>query len=231
MRSPNRRGARTGVCALPGRTEPAGRGNRGAAQRRRRDADFAEALAEAERLMDAAAQAEEEALAAESALALARDAETFLRAPLRRPSVGRRGWKPRRGRSPNLLRSGRGDLWPAGDRTDHRRKRFRGAPLARRWARIWMPRPTSRPPPIGRITFAARRSRPAAGRRTACRKVQAPAALARGLAQIGVVARGEGGCCRAGSSRGSGWPRSRAIYGAGTDLPQRRRRLPPPRAG
>jgi chromosome segregation protein len=46
------------------------------------DTEAAECLAEAERLMDAAAQAEEEALEAETALALARDEEVYWRGPL-----------------------------------------------------------------------------------------------------------------------------------------------------
>ena len=46
------------------------------------DPELQERLAEAERLLDAAAQAEEESLAAETTLALARDEENFLRGPL-----------------------------------------------------------------------------------------------------------------------------------------------------
>ena len=85
------------------------------------DAEFAEALAEAERLIDAAAQAEEEALDAESALALARDEETFLRAPLAEAERGAQTLETeaRTLAKPAALRTGR---LAGGDRGDRRRQ-------------------------------------------------------------------------------------------------------------
>ncbi len=76
------------------------------------DSEFAEVLAEAERLMDAAAQAEEDALAAESALALARDEETFLRNPLKEAERKAQALETEARTLSNLLRSEHG-AWPA----------------------------------------------------------------------------------------------------------------------
>ena len=60
-------------------------------------------------------------------------------------------------------------------------------------------------------------------------RVAAPSALARGLAQVGVVARADGKRLAASSSRGSGWFRWKVISGAGTaSCPPPKRRLRPP---
>ena len=77
------------------------------------DAELAELLAEAERLMDAAAQAEEEAIAAESALALARDEENFLRGPLAEADRKAQKLETEAGTLAKLLQTGAGGGWPA----------------------------------------------------------------------------------------------------------------------
>ncbi len=77
------------------------------------DAELAEALAEAERLMDAAAQAEEEALAAELALALARDEENFLRGPLAQAEKQAQKLEAEAGALAKLLQTGASAGWPA----------------------------------------------------------------------------------------------------------------------
>ncbi|WP_374544898.1 chromosome segregation SMC family protein [Rhodoblastus sp.] len=77
------------------------------------DAELAESLAEAERLMDAAAQAEEDALAAETALALARDEETFLRGPLAEAEKQAQKLETEARTLANLLRTGASAGWPA----------------------------------------------------------------------------------------------------------------------
>ena len=74
---------------------------------------MADGLAEAERLLDAAAQAEEDALAAEMALALARDEENFLRAPAGRGRAqGAKTRRPRPARCKNCCKPAPAP-WPA----------------------------------------------------------------------------------------------------------------------
>jgi chromosome segregation protein len=77
------------------------------------DSELAESLAEAERLMDAAAQAEEDAIAAESALALARDEENFLRGPLAEAERKAQKLETEAGTLAKLLQTGVSGGWPA----------------------------------------------------------------------------------------------------------------------
>ncbi|MCI4679246.1 AAA family ATPase [Rhodoblastus acidophilus] len=77
------------------------------------DLELSQALAEAERLMDAAAQAEEEALEAESALALARDEEIFLRGPLNEAEKQAQKLEAEVGALAKLLKTGASAGWPA----------------------------------------------------------------------------------------------------------------------
>jgi chromosome segregation protein len=77
------------------------------------DSELAESLAEAERLMDAAAQAEEDAIAAESALALARDEETYLRGPLAEAERKAQKLETEAGTLAKLLQTGASGGWPA----------------------------------------------------------------------------------------------------------------------
>jgi chromosome segregation protein len=77
------------------------------------DSELAESLAEAERLMDAAAQAEEEAIAAESALALARDEENFLRVPLAEADRTAQKLETEAGTLAKLLQTSAAHGWPA----------------------------------------------------------------------------------------------------------------------
>jgi chromosome segregation protein len=77
------------------------------------DSELAESLAEAERLMDAAAQAEEDAIAAESALALARDEENFLRGPLAEAERKAQKLETEAGTLAKLLQTGASGGWPA----------------------------------------------------------------------------------------------------------------------
>ena len=77
------------------------------------DIELAEALAEAERLMDAAAQAEEDALGAESALAIARDEETFVRGPLAEAEKQAQKLEAEVGALAKLLQTGASAGWPS----------------------------------------------------------------------------------------------------------------------
>jgi chromosome segregation protein len=77
------------------------------------DVELAEALAEAERLMDAAAQAEEDALGAESALAIARDEETFVRGPLAEAEKQAQKLEAEVGALAKLLQTGASAGWPS----------------------------------------------------------------------------------------------------------------------
>jgi len=154
------------------------------------DADFAEALAEAERLMDAAAQAEEEALAAESALALARDEETFLRAPLAEAERGAQALETEARTLANLLRSEQG-AWPAVIEEIVVEKGFEGA-LGAALGEDLQASIDDEAPAFWAHSFGLGdpalpdEAEPLSG------KVQAPAVLARRLAQIGVVPREKG---------------------------------------
>jgi chromosome segregation protein len=154
------------------------------------DADFAEAFAEAERLMDAAAQAEEEALAAESALALARDEETFLRAPLAEAERGAQALETEARTLANLLRSEQG-AWPAVIEEIVVEKGFEGA-LGAALGEDLQASIDDEAPAFWAHSFGLGdpalpdEAEPLSG------KVQAPAVLARRLAQIGVVPREKG---------------------------------------
>ncbi|MBB4196711.1 chromosome segregation protein SMC [Rhodoblastus sphagnicola] len=149
------------------------------------DADFAEALAEAERLMDAAAQAEEEALAAESALALARDEETFLRAPLSEAERQAQALETEARTLANLLRSEHG-AWPAVIEEIVVEKGFEAA-LGAALGEDLQASTDDEAPAFWAHSFGLGdpalpdEAAPLSG------KVQAPALLARRLAQIGVV--------------------------------------------
>jgi chromosome segregation protein len=77
------------------------------------DVELAECLAEAERLLDAAAQAEEMALEAESALALTRDEENFLRGPLAEAERKAQKLETEADTLANLLQSGADGGWPS----------------------------------------------------------------------------------------------------------------------
>ncbi len=77
------------------------------------DESFSESLAEAERLLDAAALAEEEALNAETALALARDEEVFLRGPLADAERKAQKLETEASTLRKLLQSGGDGGWPA----------------------------------------------------------------------------------------------------------------------
>ena len=77
------------------------------------DEELSECLAEAERLLDAAAQAEEDAIEAETALAEARERETSLRPPLAAAERKAQSLETEARTLANLLQSGGGGLWPA----------------------------------------------------------------------------------------------------------------------
>ncbi|MGO9431091.1 chromosome segregation SMC family protein [Rhodoblastus sp.] len=77
------------------------------------DEELSESLAEAERLLDAAALAEEDALNAETALALARDEEAFLRGPLAEAERKAQKLETEASTLRKLLQSGGDGGWPA----------------------------------------------------------------------------------------------------------------------
>jgi chromosome segregation protein len=154
------------------------------------DADLAEALAEAERLMDAAAQAEEEALEAESALALARDEETFLRAPLAEAERAAQALETEARTLGHLLRSEHG-AWPAVIEDIAVEKGFEAA-LGAALGEDLQASTDFEAPAFWAHSFGLGDPALPEGATPLSEKVRGPAVLARRLAQIGVVPREKG---------------------------------------
>ncbi|PPQ38853.1 condensin subunit Smc [Rhodoblastus acidophilus] len=154
------------------------------------DAELAEVLAEAERLMDEAAQAEEDALAAESALALARDQETFLRNPLADAERKAQALETEARTLANLLRSEHG-AWPAVIEEIVVEKGFEGA-LGAALGEDLQASTDDEAPAFWAHSFGIGDPALPDEAIALADKVQAPAVLARRLAQIGVVPREKG---------------------------------------
>ncbi len=158
------------------------------------DADLAEALAEAERLLDAAAQAEEEALAAETALALARDEETYLRGPLAEAERQAQKLETEARTLENLLQSGSGP-WPAVLDRIVVAKGYEAA-LGAALGEDLDASDDDNAPVHWTVTQSGGDPALPAGAAPLTNWVSAPAALYRRLAQIGLVSRAEGPALR-----------------------------------
>jgi len=154
------------------------------------DSEFAEVLAEAERLMDAAAQAEEDALAAESALALARDEETFLRNPLKEAERKAQALETEARTLANLLRSEHG-AWPAVIEEIVVDKGFEAA-LGAALGEDLQASTDFEAPAFWAHSFGLGDPALPDEAKPLSEKVQAPEVLKRRLAQIGVVPREKG---------------------------------------
>ncbi|MCW2275213.1 AAA family ATPase [Rhodoblastus acidophilus] len=154
------------------------------------DSEFAEVLTEAERLMDAAAQAEEDALAAESALALARDEETFLRNPLKEAERKAQALETEARTLSNLLRSEHG-AWPAVIEEIVVEKGFEGA-LGAALGEDLQASTDDEAPAFWAHSFGLGDPALPDEAIALSGRVQAPDVLKRRLAQIGVVPREKG---------------------------------------
>ncbi len=165
------------------------------------DAELAEALAEAERLMDAAASAEEEALNAETALALARDEENFSRGPLAQAERQAQKLEAEVGALAKLLQTGASAGWPA---VLERINVARGheAALGAALGDDLDASDDDDAPTHWAATQSAGDPALPAGARPLATWVEAPPALERRLAQIGLVSRDMGASLRWGLKPG-----------------------------
>jgi chromosome segregation protein len=153
--------------------------------------ELSESLAEAERLLDAAAQAEEEALAAETALALARDEEVFLRGPLAEAERKAQKLETEAATLRKLLQAGGEGKWPAVLDRIIVAKGYEAALGAALGEDLDAPDDDSAPV---HWTVTQSGGDPAlpAGATALTKWVSAPPALYRRLAQIGLVTRAQG---------------------------------------
>ena len=154
------------------------------------DEELADALAEAERLLDAAATAEEETLAAESALALARDQEVFLRGPLAEAERKAQALETEARTLSHLLRSEHG-AWPTVIEQIVVAKGFEAA-LGAALGEDLQASTDDEAPAFWAHSFGLGDPGLPEGASPLKDKVSAPPALARRLAQIGVVPRAQG---------------------------------------
>jgi chromosome segregation protein len=155
------------------------------------DSELAESLAEAERLMDAAAQAEEDAIAAESALALARDEENFLRGPLAEAEKRAQKLETEAGTLAKLLQTGASGGWPAVLERIVVAKGYEAA-LGAALGDDLDASDDDAAPAHWTITQSGGDPSLPAGARPLTEWVSAPPALYRSLAQIGLVSRDAG---------------------------------------
>jgi chromosome segregation protein len=158
------------------------------------DAEWADCLAEAERLLDAAAQAEEDALEAEMALALARDEENFLRAPLAEAERKAQKLETEAGTLQKLLQTGAGP-WPAVLEQIVVAKGFEAA-LGAALGEDLDASDDDNAPVHWKVTQSGGDPALPAGSRPLTQWVSAPPALYRRLAQIGLVSRTDGPALR-----------------------------------
>ncbi len=152
------------------------------------DVELSESLAEAERLLEAAAGAEEEALAAETALALARDEETFLRGPLAEAERKAQKLETEAGTLRKLLQSASEGKWPAVLDSIVVAKGFEAALGAALGEDLDAPDDENAPAHWA-VTQSGGDPALPAGATPLADRVSAPPALYRRLAQIGLVPR------------------------------------------
>ncbi|WP_294538018.1 chromosome segregation protein SMC [uncultured Rhodoblastus sp.] len=159
------------------------------------DADLSESLAEAERLLDAAASAEEQALEAETALALARDEEAFLRGPLAEAERKAQKLETEAATLRKLLQSGGDGKWPAVLEQIVVAKGYEAA-LGVALGEDLDASDDDNAPVHWTITQSAGDPALPRGAKALTKWVEAPPALFRRLAQIGVVSREKGAALR-----------------------------------
>lgn len=155
------------------------------------DEALAEILAEAERLMEAAAEAEEAALEAETALALARDEENFLQKPLNEAEKAAQKIEAEVFALKKLLKSEILSGFPAVIERISVEKGFEAA-LGAALGEDLEASDDEQAPSHWRVTQSAGDPALPAGVKPLSAHVRAPDALYRRLAQIGVVSRDAG---------------------------------------
>ncbi len=154
------------------------------------DAETNEALAEAERLLDDAASAEEEALAAETALALARDQENFARGPLAEAERQAQKLETEAATLRKLLQTSGGG-WPAVIEQVVVAKGYEAA-LGAALGEDLDAADDENAPTHWTLTQSGGDPALPSGAKPLANWVSAPPALARRLAQIGLVSRAQG---------------------------------------
>jgi chromosome segregation protein len=158
------------------------------------DTEAAECLAEAERLLDAAAQAEEEALEAETALALARDEELYLRGPMAEAERKAQKLETEAGTLQKLLQTATG-RWPAVLDRIVVAKGFEAA-LGAALGEDLDAADDENAPVHWAVTQSGGDPALPTGAKPLTEWVDAPPALYRSLAQIGLVSRADGPALR-----------------------------------